>query len=487
MATNHRKITHLLLFIYTILLLTILSLPTASLEATWTPNPDDSGPLPLSLAQRQQLLELEVAITSSPDPSSTLAHVAQQNGMSQEELVGMLNRNRDDLMQTGDLEGMLQDVGAKMQQQGAGGGGRSMAIHNAPRNGIVISTGAFPPFSRGHTTILEPPMDYVQNYYVTKWERGGWEDSLPPSIELNAKQLKMKGSKSKKKSSKNTIGGVGMTRSLVVDTSDASNDEVSVETKRNGDDFALVTSAYKTISIESSVDDDEEMQHEAIDCMLESVSSIFDERRFAEFIPDSSPNLKYRSFLVAEEDDGDVTEGAVMAVKLLGDFGLYGVQPLCLSYELDEGDDTDDNATMLRCIAFHTLKGGHFDGELRLSVEQKITSLVLSVVLAIPNGARKPPTRLAESIVSSLVKSISHSSQIRMKQTQSRKSQSKQYRERASGRATEKRHERYEQEKLQEEMAAERKRKWKRNNPDAGRYTPSGHRLRSPDGHPKFS
>lgn len=441
---------------------------------------------------------------------------------------------RDDLMQTGDLEGMLQDVGAKMQQQGAGGGGRSMAsatlprrvlslisyivlsvakttsvqvsryprqstllalifitsflaVHNAPRNGIVISTGAFPPFSRGHTTILEPPMDYVQNYYVTKWERGGWEDSLPPSIELNAKQLKMKGSKSKKKSSKNTIGGVGMTRSLVVDTSDASNDEVSVETKRNGDDFALVTSAYKTISIESSADDDEEMQHEAMDCLLESVSSIFDERRFAEFIPDSSPNLKYRSFLVAEEDDGDVTEGAVMAVKLLGDFGLYGVQPLCLSYELDEGDDTDDNATILRCIAFHTLKGGHFDGELRLSVEQKSTSLVLSVVLAIPNGARKPPTRLAESIVSSLVKSISHSSQIRMKQTQSRKSQSKQYRERASGRATEKRHERYEQEKLQEEMAAERKRKWKRNNPDAGRYTPSGHRLRSPDGHPKFS
>ena len=44
-----------------------------------------------------------------------------------------------------------------------------------------------------------------------------------------------------------------------------------------------------------------------------------------------------------------------------------------------------------------------------------------------------------------------------------------------------KRHLRYKQERLQEEMAAERKRKWKRNNPDAGHYQPSSHHLKSPN------
>ena len=44
------------------------------------------------MAQRKQLLELEAAIVNSQDPTATLSHVAQQNGMSQEELAGMLER-----------------------------------------------------------------------------------------------------------------------------------------------------------------------------------------------------------------------------------------------------------------------------------------------------------------------------------------------------------------------------------------------------------
>merc|ERR1719296_131506 len=117
--------------------------------------------------------------------------------------------------------------------------------------------------------------------------------------------------------------------------------------------------------------------------------------------------------------------------------------------------------------------GGHFDGELRFLVEEKKrkktkkggdSGVVLSVTLAIPKGGRAPPPRLAEAMVSSLAQSIAQSSQIRMKQTLSRRTQSRSYRAQASGRASLKRHLRYEQEKAQEEMAAERKRKWKRNN-----------------------
>ena len=73
--------------------------PIAAIEASFTPNPaysiengGDGGPLPVSMAQRKQLLELEAAIVNSQDPTATLSHVAQQNGMSQEELAGMLER-----------------------------------------------------------------------------------------------------------------------------------------------------------------------------------------------------------------------------------------------------------------------------------------------------------------------------------------------------------------------------------------------------------
>jgi hypothetical protein len=69
----------------------------ASMETKWTPNPDDDGPLPLSQAQRDQLLQLEQAIVSSPDPQATLKQVAETNGMDPQDLVNMLQRNRQDM------------------------------------------------------------------------------------------------------------------------------------------------------------------------------------------------------------------------------------------------------------------------------------------------------------------------------------------------------------------------------------------------------
>jgi len=452
--------------------------------------------------------------------------------------MGMLEQNRNDLQESGQLEGMMGDVNAaamQAQQQGGGGGGGSMAaslprrvvslvisifmaliktasvhvsrnpkqstllgmalvctllaVHNAPRNGIVVSSGSFPPFSRGHTTLLEPPIDYLERCCVKSWEKGGgcWTSSLPEPIESS---MKPKSSKSKKRqSATKAVGGVGMTRSLEIDTSSAEEGEVTVETSRAKDEgFALITTAQTLITMDTDTivqdtdDESSDVEEEALDCMNESIRAILDERKFSEFVVPSgnSKSLKFRSFLVAsEEDEDDVMEGAVMAMKSLGDFGRYGVQPLCISYEMDD-DEEEDGEPMIHCVAFHTLTGGHFDGELRFLVEEKKSGVVVSVTLAIPKGGRAPPTRLAESMVSSLTQSIAQSSQIRMKQTLARRRQSRSYRARASGRASMKRHLRYEQEKAQEAMAADRKRKWKRNNPDAGHYRPSGHRLRSP-------
>ena len=60
---------------YASLFISLLLCPVFALEATWTPNEADSvekggdgGPLPVSLAQRKQLLELESAIVQSQDP-----------------------------------------------------------------------------------------------------------------------------------------------------------------------------------------------------------------------------------------------------------------------------------------------------------------------------------------------------------------------------------------------------------------------------------
>jgi len=297
--------------------------------------------------------------------------------------------------------------------------------------------------------------------------------------------------------------GVGMTRYLDIDDDGANTrpegGEVTVQTRRSGvDGFRLITTARTTIGDDEDEggfvhDDDgddegELLRLEEAECMRQSTRSIIEERKFSEFVrgDDSSPSLKFRSLpLDGNDDDDDVeVEGAVMAMKLLGNFGRYGVQPFRISYET--GDDDDDDAEEADCaVAYHTLTGGHFDGELRFSVEEIMKDgsgvIVVSVTLAIPDGGRAPPKRLAEAMVSSFAQSIARSIRMRTEQTLARRRQSRGYRERASGRASVKRHLRYEQERLQEEMAAERKRKWKRNNPDAGHYRPSGHRLKSPN------
>ncbi len=54
-------------------------------------------------------------------------------------------------------------------------------------------------------------------------------------------------------------------------------------------------------------------------------------------------------------------------------------------------------------MAYHTLTGSHFDGELRFLVEETIKdnsgAVVVSVTLAIPDGGRAPPVRLTKAMV----------------------------------------------------------------------------------------
>ena len=496
---------------------------TSALEATFTPADEKdggAGPLPLSLKQRQQLLQLESVIVSSPDPASTLDQVAQQNGISSNDLAGMLSRNRDDLRESGQLDAMLQEVSNAAAIQGSrrGGGvsaslprriisillsiivtvirmasvhasrhpGQStilfailsialLAMHNLPKNGIVISSGTYPPFIRGKSTFFMPPITYLDERHCV-----GWTSSLP-------NHKKSTGSR-----------GVGMTRSLKINTSSGRSNEddqgLYVKSSRKIDGFKLVTTATTIIDFDDTKEvDDDVVDEDENEMTLEAAMSILDERRFSEFIP--GPMLRFRSFLAPEYDDdgNDVAsdEGAVLVMGFLGSFRRYGIQPFCTSYdETTNGSDVHDDKLITRCVAFHTLIGGHFDGELRFSIENKQddndVGISISVTLAIPSDGRAPSTSLAEELVSSLTRSIAQSSRTRTKQLLARRRQSRNYRDKSSGRASLKRHLRYEQEKAHEEMAAERKRKWKRNNPDAGHYRASGNMMKGPGGAPSY-
>jgi hypothetical protein len=51
-----------------------------------------------------------------------------------------------------------------------------------------------------------------------------------------------------------------------------------------------------------------------------------------------------------------------------------------------------------RCVAYHTLRGGHFDSKSRFLGEETTKdnsgAAVMSVTLTIPNGGQAPPNQL---------------------------------------------------------------------------------------------
>ena len=97
MSRKQRRSQYCMSMLLWIAIFALTCSPGAAIETKWTPNPDDEGPLPLSQAQRNQLLQLEQAIMSSPDPQATLAKVAEANGMHPRDLAIMLQRNRQDM------------------------------------------------------------------------------------------------------------------------------------------------------------------------------------------------------------------------------------------------------------------------------------------------------------------------------------------------------------------------------------------------------
>lgn len=489
------------LFPVLLLFLTVL-FPAQALEATFTAAPDKDtgstdGPLPLSQNQRNQLLQLDQQITQSPDPQATLIKVAESNGMSPQELGDLLMRNRRD-MQMADggggapsaldslprrmfrLMGSIVLLGAKS----ANAHPRSATMisialfsilyvmYSAPRNGVLIP-------SKGITTLLPPPTEYLSNYL------------------LSDKFDALKESKSKLK--KSVLFSVF--DEDAVDDFDDKGKAVPKLSKKEKKKISTAVVAKKIVPFEVLLPTEEELEllHEqekgkdvdicdedlmemienkawqdAVDLAFNSAESILTARRFSEFVGSSSTPLTFLS-------RGNKKDKALLALKSMGSFNRYGLQPLRVASE----EKLEDSLSVL----YYTLQGGHFDGELKVTIEKGVDeddeTITVTVTLLFPKGGKSIHTKLASNMCSMMANSITTSALTTARQNLSRKLQSSIYRGKAKSRATEKRHLAFENIQKMEEMAADRRRRWQRTNPGAGGgYRPSGHGR--PSGGPKF-
>ncbi len=477
-----------------------------ALEASFTHAPDKDtgtteGPLPLSQNQRNQLMQLDQQIAQSPNPTETLQKVAEANGMDASELGNMLMRNRRDME-------MGQGGGAPV-----GGGGvanslprqmirlmstfvlmgcKSASAHpqkatfialtlfaivyitiSAPRNGVVISGGSGL-ISSGHTTMLLPPTAYMSNY-VSSDKFRNLKSSMPALKSGKLTNLF---------SDEDTKDGIHVASLSKAEKKELSQVITAVKSVPfelllpSEEDLELMLDKEKEENSENMSDDDlmtmleDRAWEESVDLAFNSVESIIAARRFSEFIA-QQPSNSMR--FVAR---GSNKDNAAFALKGLGDWKRYGIQPLRLAKE----EQSEDVASVI----FYTLKRGHFDGELKIAVQKEDDgddrTVKITVSLLIPKGGRKMNTKLASKMVSMLADSITTSSMTAARQTLSRKLQSTIYRGKAKSRATEKRQMFFDNIQKMEEMAADRRRRWQRSNQGSGNYRPTG--FRGPEGSP---
>jgi len=467
------------------------------LEASFTPASGDNGggPLPLSQNQRNELLQLEQAITSSPNPQETLAHVASQNGMSADELYNLLVRNRQDMEMAGgggggaggQTEAMKRHAGSSLPRKILGlfygiigimiryaqkhprGFGMFMAvllsvlyyIIMAPRTGLVLSTSTNL-LSNGHTTLLAPPTQYLTNYLSSLQA----EDSLPMGTKAGFSHKYI--SFMEKEMEEEEDDTIVLMNKLPKKS--------NVATIFTGQKFIpsniIMPPSSKN---DNSNDEDTLKQTMASHLIFNAASQIFTTKRFSEFKPPDASSVAQSLRFHTKND------AALLVLKQMGNYRRFGIQPLQLTHE-----EYDDNR---ECMVFSTLTGGHFDGELCVWItknddddeEEEEKGIMIHIALIIPKNGRKPSKKITNTLLSTLLHSVSASTILQAKQTYARQSQSKLFHSAAKTRATEKRSLKYDLQKKQEEMAKDRRRKWQRQNKDAGHYRPSGARMRSPN------
>ena len=463
-------------------------------QVNWTAN-EERQPLPLSMKQRQQLLQLQQTIEQSPNPESVLQQVAQANQMSPQDLVSMLQQNAQDLQQDPKLLNQVMAgpvLGPQIVMKWIGTLGMAMVsaarkhpsisaitsmsvlmilylIITVPKTGGVLSSrrGGLS-MSRGPTTWFEPPTKYLSR----RLERlNSMLEDRPVSVKTKKTRwddLRIKGNK---------------------DDDDNTSLTVHVHKLKRGDALVQAISAQESVNAreflstdddENEDSDDEEKQYGnevsqgevdgIMELLLEHAATILATKQLTEFVSDESPTplLKFIPSPVGRQRFG------ILVVPRIGDWGRYGL----MYWQVTRNSDSESESTM----TLTTLKGlSHMDGQLHIAAEKHRDELVLKVDLVVPRKGKKINVKKGEALVSTLASSLATSTRRRAQQALARQSQSSRFHGKARSRASERRQMRFQKEKEIEEMAADRRRRWQRQNPSAGHYRPSGRRQQSPN------
>mmetsp|Transcript_8922 Transcript_8922/g.26530 ORF Transcript_8922/g.26530 Transcript_8922/m.26530 type:complete len:546 (-) Transcript_8922:1430-3067(-) len=501
-------------------------LVSAEMEATWTPNEDEGPAMPLSMKQRQQLVQLQQAIQNSPDPNGTLQQVAQSNNMSPNELYQMIDKNARDLQQDPALLSELQQFA-----QSGGGMGNSLpkmvlrfvaamgvAIRQTahqnprafsvtffaalvlfytllaiPRTGLQISSGRnLLTLSSGPTTVFAPPDRYLHKMI-------GKVDSMASPPRLSIKTLKKDWDDLLKPMIRELVSDYGAN-----DDHDSADEENGndlygrVETHKLGRRHELkqaVTAQYllgpdpflRDFPLGDTMEEIATERENVLELLYTNAAGLLTERNLVEF-SDAATKARERLRAVCgdgkKQGDSSLTSNdfGVIVVPGLGNLGRYGLMFWKATSETSQKSST---APSSQTLTLTTLKGkGFFDGQIHIDV-RKIPHLdgmvLVQVSLAVPKGGRKLNAKTSEQLVETIAQSFAQSVSRRTRQRLARQSQGKRFKDTGSRRATDRRNVRFERERLLEEMASDRRRRWQKTNPDAGRYRPSGHRMRSPN------
>jgi hypothetical protein len=462
----------------------------AEMEAKWTPNEQEEGgggPLPLSQNQREQLLKLHQTILNSPDPQATLQQVADSNDMNVNDLADLLNRNYAFFQNQSGLAGHSRNVWKSVSVvlaslfHSAFRHPRAASIllvtllavfhllWMSPRTGVVLSNSRSI-FSRGPTTLFSPPVPYLK---FTSTSSSFWKryDNRPLSIRnLDAWKIAQEKIISPDQDSVQVLKVKGLKQVVVAQTT-----VVNWEEDEDDND-----------EVELLQQQQQQNWENRLEWTWEHASRILAMREITEWIPEDLPSMRLVVASLDEQPSSSPKKSksfCSLVVEKLGDWRRYAVIP----FQITQEDDSS--------LTLTTMKGAQFDGQIHIAIMEQNNNeeekggrggayapVVVRVSLIVPKDSSSTALSnyWAQTLVRGISESVSNSIRTRTSQSQVRSSQSASVRHAAGSSAKRKRHARLEKETLLEEMAADRRRRWQRQNPNAGHYRPSGERMRSP-------
>mmetsp|Transcript_22133 Transcript_22133/g.33568 ORF Transcript_22133/g.33568 Transcript_22133/m.33568 type:complete len:467 (+) Transcript_22133:95-1495(+) len=456
----------------TFILFLLFTAAASEEQIKWTANEDaENVALPLSLKQRRQLLQLQEAIQTSPNPNETLQQVAQSNNMQPEELVHMLEKNNRDLelnpslVETVSIPKVVFKAFASLSilvSQFAKTHPNMFGLTTAtlilmlyaaiivPRTGLQISSNRSL-LSKGPTTLFSPPKQHLER--------------LADSPKFDKRSLSVHAMKTKWDDLFLNEDGVRIHK---LPRKSELAQAVSCQVSILPDSF--VTEEFPSEESEEGMNkeekDENEEQHktEILELLFENAANLLSNRQLTEF---SSEKVLRAVFSPNQSKHG------ILVVPSLGDFGRYGLVYYKVTHQLESHRDATLTLTALKRMGF--------DGQVHCHIRKYQNKVVVTVHFIVRSRGRKLPKSLATFLVTGLANSLSTSSTQRTEQTLARQSQGKRYKSSSHRYATERRALKLNREKKLEEMAEDRRRKWQRSNPNSGRYQPTGDRQRSPN------